>query len=62
VNNLDSIGGCFRRLSVCILRRPLQPLRLALELAFYVAGSSSDCLFNLTAKVFGIPHNAIFIH
>src|SRR5262245_10044051 len=62
MNNLDSIGGCLRRLSVSILRRSLQPLRLALELAFYVACSSSDCFFNLTAKVFGIPHNAIFIH
>ena len=31
VNNLDSIGGCLRRLSVCILRCSLQPLRPPLE-------------------------------
>ena len=41
-NNLGSIGGRLRRLAVCILQRPLQPLRLALELVFYVAGSSSS--------------------
>jgi hypothetical protein len=61
VNNLDGIGGRLRRLSVCILQCPLQLVRLALGLAFYVACSSSDCVFNLTARVFGIPHNAIFI-
>jgi hypothetical protein len=30
------------------------------SLASYVACSSSDCLFKLIAKVFGIPHNPIF--
>jgi len=35
---------------------------LALDLTFYVAGSSSESLFHPAANVFGITDNAIFVH
>jgi hypothetical protein len=35
---------------------------LALELTFYVAGSSSESLFRPAGDVFGITDNAIFVH
>jgi hypothetical protein len=61
-NDFGSIGHRLLRLSVRILHRPLHSFYLALELAFYVAGRSSETLFYLAAEVFSIPNNAIFVH
>jgi hypothetical protein len=41
---------------------PSARFTLALELASYVAGRSSETLFYLAAEVFSIPDNAIFVH
>src|SRR6478672_13386078 len=61
-NSFHGIRRRLLRLSVDILRCTFHLFCLALELTFYVAGSSSESLFHLAANVFGITDNAIFIH
>jgi hypothetical protein len=59
----NSFHGIRRRLlhlSVDILRGTFHLFCLALELTFYVAGSSPQSLFHPAADVFGITDNAIF--
>src|SRR6266699_3809210 len=61
----NSFHGIRRRLlhlCVDILHCTFHLFCLALELTFYVAGSSSESLFHLAANVFGITDNAIFSH
>src|SRR5215475_13601743 len=61
----NSFHGIRRRLlhlSVDILRCTFHLFCLALELTFYVAGSSPQFLFHPAADVFGITDNAIFVH
>jgi hypothetical protein len=61
----NSFHGIRRRLlhlSVGILYCTFRLFCLALDLTFYIAGSSSESLFHLAAEVFGITDNAIFIH
>src|SRR5207244_10437820 len=61
----NSFHGIRRRLlhlCVDILHCTFHLFCLALELTFYVAGSSSESLFHLAANVFGMTDNAIFRH
>jgi hypothetical protein len=61
-NSFHGIRRPLLHLSVDILHCTFHLFCLALELTFYVAGSSSESLFHLAANVFGITDNAIFSH
>jgi hypothetical protein len=60
-NGFHGIRRCLLHLLVGILYGTFRRF-CALDLSFYVAGSSSESLFHPAAEVFGITDNAIFIH
>jgi hypothetical protein len=58
-NGFHGIRRCLLHLPVGILYCIFRLFCLALDLGFYVAGSSSESLFHLAAEVFGVTDKAI---